>query len=127
MKSKSILWQREPTAQKGQAGNRVCPQAVQEFAEGSLSGRSSQGWTAQQIVFVGGTCGSFHIESFNQNMKALVLESAGGGGALGGAGGEKREKTIILQKCPIHTCMYWPLLNVSPHEATRAELITLLQ
>jgi hypothetical protein len=31
---------------------------------------------AQQIVFVGGTCGSVHVESFNKNMKALgVLES----------------------------------------------------
>ena len=34
------------------------------------------GWQAQQIVFVGGTCGSVHVESFNKNMKALgVLES----------------------------------------------------
>jgi hypothetical protein len=29
----------------------------------------------QQIVLVGGTCGSVHVESFNKNMKALgVLE-----------------------------------------------------
>jgi hypothetical protein len=35
-----------------------------------------KGWKAQQIVFVGGTCGSIHVESFNRNMKALrVLES----------------------------------------------------
>ena len=34
------------------------------------------GWQAQQIVFVGGTCESVHDESFNKNMKALgVLES----------------------------------------------------
>jgi hypothetical protein len=34
------------------------------------------GWQAQQIVFVGGTCGSVHVESFNKNMKVLgVLES----------------------------------------------------
>jgi hypothetical protein len=33
------------------------------------------GWQAQQTVFVGGTCGSVHVESFNKNMKALgVLE-----------------------------------------------------
>jgi hypothetical protein len=25
----------------------------------------------QQIVFIGGTCGSVHVESFNKNMKAL--------------------------------------------------------
>jgi hypothetical protein len=35
-----------------------------------------KGWKVQQIVFVGGTCGSVHAESFNRNMKALgVLES----------------------------------------------------
>ena len=35
-----------------------------------------KGWTVQQIVFVGRTCGSIHVESFNRNMKALgVLES----------------------------------------------------
>jgi hypothetical protein len=35
-----------------------------------------QGWKVQQIVFVGGTCGSIHVESFNRKWKALgVLES----------------------------------------------------
>ena len=35
-----------------------------------------KGWNVQQLVFVGGTCGSVHVESFNKNMKALgVLES----------------------------------------------------
>jgi hypothetical protein len=35
-----------------------------------------KGWKVQQIVFVGGTCGSIHVESFNRNMKALgVLAS----------------------------------------------------
>jgi hypothetical protein len=35
-----------------------------------------KGWKIQQTVFVGGTCGSIHVESFNRNMKALgVLES----------------------------------------------------
>jgi hypothetical protein len=35
-----------------------------------------QGWKVQQIVFVGGTCGSIHVGSFNRNMKALgVLDS----------------------------------------------------
>jgi hypothetical protein len=35
-----------------------------------------KGWKVQQIVFVGGTCGSIHVESFNRNMKALgVLDS----------------------------------------------------
>ena len=35
-----------------------------------------KGWQTQQIVFVGGACGSVHVESFNKNMKAFgVLES----------------------------------------------------
>jgi hypothetical protein len=35
-----------------------------------------KGWKVQQLVFLGGTCGSVHVESFNKNMKALgVLES----------------------------------------------------
>jgi hypothetical protein len=35
-----------------------------------------KGWKVQQLVFVGGTCGSVHVESFNKNMQALgVLES----------------------------------------------------
>jgi hypothetical protein len=35
-----------------------------------------KGWKVQQLVFVGGTCGSVHVESFNNNRKALgVLES----------------------------------------------------
>jgi hypothetical protein len=28
-----------------------------------------KGWKVQQIVFVGGTCGSIHVESFNRNMR----------------------------------------------------------
>jgi hypothetical protein len=35
-----------------------------------------KGWKVQQVVFVGGTCGSVYVESFNRNMKTLgVLES----------------------------------------------------
>jgi hypothetical protein len=35
-----------------------------------------KGWKLQQIVFVGGTCGSSYVETLNRNMKALgVLES----------------------------------------------------
>jgi hypothetical protein len=30
-----------------------------------------KGWKVQQIVFVRGTCGSVHVESFNKNMKAM--------------------------------------------------------
>ena len=36
----------------------------------------NKGWKVQQLVFVGGTYGSVHVESFNSNMKSLgVLES----------------------------------------------------
>ena len=35
-----------------------------------------KGWKVQQVVFVGGTCRSVHVKSFNRNMKILgVLES----------------------------------------------------
>jgi hypothetical protein len=35
-----------------------------------------KGWVVQQIMFVGGTCGSVHVGLFNKNMKASgVLES----------------------------------------------------
>ncbi len=35
-----------------------------------------KGWNVQQIMFVSGTCGSVHVESFNKNIKALgVIES----------------------------------------------------
>jgi hypothetical protein len=35
-----------------------------------------KGWQTQQIVFVGGACGSVHIESFNKNMKALGVHES---------------------------------------------------
>ena len=36
----------------------------------------AKGWKVQQIVFVGGTSGSNHTDSFNSNVKTLgVLES----------------------------------------------------
>jgi hypothetical protein len=34
------------------------------------------GWTIKMIVFVGGTCGSVHAQTFNENLKELgVVES----------------------------------------------------
>ena len=35
-----------------------------------------KGWQAQQIVFVGGTCGSVHVESFNNLARALFYGAA---------------------------------------------------
>jgi hypothetical protein len=38
-----------------------------------------KGWKIQQIVFVGGACGSIHVESYNRSMKAFgVLDSKWG-------------------------------------------------
>ena len=34
------------------------------------------GWTVKLIIFVGGTCGSVHVQTFNSNLKELgVVES----------------------------------------------------
>ena len=34
------------------------------------------GWTIKLIIFVGGTCGSVHVQTFNNNLKELgVVES----------------------------------------------------
>ncbi len=53
---------------------------AQEQYKGLLTGFQAvgqvKGWKVQQIAFVGGTCGSIHVDSFNRNMKTLgVLES----------------------------------------------------
>ena len=41
--------------------------------------KQNQGWTAKQITFVGGTCGSVNVTSFEENLKELqVLESKWG-------------------------------------------------
>ena len=38
--------------------------------------KPEQGWTAKPITFVGGTCGSVNVTSFEENLKELhVLES----------------------------------------------------
>ena len=35
-----------------------------------------KGCKVQQAVFVGGTCGSIHVESFNRNMKSLGVRES---------------------------------------------------
>jgi len=36
----------------------------------------NEGWKAKLIIFVGGTCGSVHAQTFNNNLKELgVVES----------------------------------------------------
>jgi len=46
-------------------------ETVAKKAEGE-----SAGWTVKLIIFVGGTCGSVHMQTFNSNLKELgVVES----------------------------------------------------
>ena len=48
-----------------------CLETVAKKAEGE-----SAGWTVKLIIFVGGTCGSVHVQTFNSNFKELgVVES----------------------------------------------------
>ena len=53
------------------------PAVAQEQYKSLLTGLQAvgqvKGWKVQQIVFVGGTCGSIHVESFNRNMKTLGI------------------------------------------------------
>ena len=35
--------------------------------------KQGQGWTAKQITFVGGTCGSVNVTSFEENLKELQV------------------------------------------------------
>ena len=41
-------------------------ETVTKEAEGE-----SAGWTVKLIIFVGGTCGSVHVQTFNSNLKEL--------------------------------------------------------
>jgi hypothetical protein len=47
--------------------------------KGTFLGMSESEWKVKLIVFVGGTCGSVHVQSFNDNLKELgVVESKRG-------------------------------------------------
>jgi hypothetical protein len=44
-----------------------------------VGSKHNQGWTAKQITFVEGTCGSVNVTSFEENLQELqVLESKRG-------------------------------------------------
>ncbi len=49
----------------------VAPEQYTSLLTGLHAVGQVKGWKVQQLVFVGGTCGSVHVESFNKNMKAL--------------------------------------------------------
>jgi hypothetical protein len=52
-------------------------EAAQEQYKSLLTGLQAvglvKGWKVQQVVFVGGTCGSVHAELLHRNMKTLVV------------------------------------------------------
>ena len=54
--------------------------AAQEQYKSLLTGLQAvgqvKGWKVHQIMFVGGTCGSIHVESFNRNMKSLGVRES---------------------------------------------------
>ena len=73
--------QRRDYREKGEA----CARAQHDVlirSLGKVAGETeSEGerWKAKLIVFVGGTCGSVHVQSFNDNLKELgVVESKRG-------------------------------------------------
>jgi hypothetical protein len=49
---------------------------VAKEAEGEKAEGENAGWTVKLIIFVGGTFGSVHVQTFNNNLKELgVVES----------------------------------------------------
>ena len=57
-----------------------------------------KGWKVPQIVFMGGTCGSVHVESFNENMKALAHRRVGRE-VKGGKGFMSRVRNMSTGTC----------------------------
>ena len=51
---------------------KVAQRQYSSLLEGLRAVGQVKGWQTQQIVFVGGTCGSVHVDSFNKNMKAII-------------------------------------------------------
>ena len=60
----------------GRPATRTAEEQYKSLLTGLQAVGQVKGWKVQQVVFVGGPCGSIHVESFNRNMKALgVLAS----------------------------------------------------
>ena len=73
--------QRKDYREKGEARARaqhdVLIRSLEKVAEETES--EGERWKVKLIVFVGGTCGSVHVQSFNDNLKELgVVESKRG-------------------------------------------------
>ncbi len=64
----------EPWEARARAQHDILVKSLEKVA-GEAVGENS-GWKIKLVVFVGGTCGSVHVQTFNNNLKELgVLES----------------------------------------------------
>ena len=55
---------------------KVARQQYKSLLSGLQAVGQQKGWKVEQLVFVGGTCGSVNVETFNQNLKLLEVPSA---------------------------------------------------
>ena len=51
----------------------VVRQQYKSLLSGLQAVGQQRGWKVEQLVFVGGTCGSVNVETFNQNLKLLEV------------------------------------------------------
>ena len=52
---------------------KVARQQYKSLLSGLQAVGQQKGWKVEQLVFVGGTCGSVNVETFNQNLKLLEV------------------------------------------------------
>jgi hypothetical protein len=65
---------RERGESRGRAQHDVLVRSLEKVAEEAEG--ENKGWKIKLIIFVGGTCGSVHTQTFNSNLKVLgVVES----------------------------------------------------
>ena len=56
---------------------KVARQQYKSLLSGLQAVGQQKGWKVEQLVFVGGTCGSVNVETFNQNLKLLEVPLRG--------------------------------------------------
>jgi hypothetical protein len=65
---------RESWEARARAQHDILVKSLEKVASEAVGENS--GWKIKLVVFVGGTCGSVHVQTFNNNLKELgVLES----------------------------------------------------
>ena len=65
---------RERGEARARAQHEVLVKSLEKVAGGAVGENS--GWKIKLVVFVGGTCGSVHVQTLNNNLKELgVIES----------------------------------------------------